>query len=389
AINAFLGLSADDHTKLVLLDPLAKKLKDQGWEMRGIGAQFDFIPEGLRVTNVAQKSPAADAGIIPADIITALDGRKINKNNYPEISDLLQGTVTNTFQLFIKREGQELKKEIQSTLMKVQYVQSSAFSFKGKKMGYFSVPTLYSNNICAQSRKVLENFLQQEKVDGLIMDLRGNRGGLMDETICLAELFLPPKTPLAKPIPVSEDFKSYAREVYRTEKSPLVPNKIPLVILVDDFTGSGGELLAGALADYTRAILIGVRTHGKATIQALFDYPAEMLEGGKLGLYRTVAVYSLPKSGSFQLVGIKPHLTVANPLRAASDPELREEDYTFRPTAPLRKGPVSYLLEEEVSKCQEQRGLADKNFKQKDVTFAFDYQLLKAQDILGCLLKVL
>jgi carboxyl-terminal processing protease len=381
-INGFLNLVYDDQTHLNPAKLHQEYLYTPTKELLGIGALIRPAAEGLQILHVSQGGPAEKKDLRAYDLITHINGQKVAGTNEEWAWGILTSKANKALSLAVLRGTERMEKEISPAAMTVKFFQHHLVKFQGKTIAFWQL-TRFSENVSMQMRELITQWKKEKTaVDAILLDVRQNAGGLMEEANKIASFFLPQRTLVAESKAVRDEFKSY-NEQFFTEEGPEVP-KLPLVLLVDAGSASGSEYLAGALADYNRAFLVGEKTYGKGTMQDVLDY--QLLPG--LKIYVTVAVFELPKGRSNHYVGITPHLEVLA-KNSAGEKSLRLADRAVNPTRLEKEAPFNYKLPGDLQECVQAKGVADKNYRQQDVFLSFDYQYLKALDVLGCQMKIL
>jgi carboxyl-terminal processing protease len=234
-----------------------------------------------------------------------------------------------------------------------------------------------------EARRELERRLKPT-LNGLILDLRDNAGGLIDQAVCVADLLLPKDEVVLEVKDVQDPQKV---ERIRTRNPERV--RVPMVTLVNATTGSASEVLTGALQDHRRSLVVGELTFGKGTVQTVRPW-----QGSRqvMELF-TAARYYRPSGAGVQLVGIEPDIGVSDPADAESDHHivLRERDLfpTALPAEPEVWNHPDPALAARVRECTEESGLAAHR-QRRDArgSRAFDYVLAVGQDTLVCSLKL-
>ena len=270
------------------------KISSEG-EYSGVGIVMSPTEEGqVVVVSPIEDTPADEAGILAGDIIVAVDGEKTTKDNFDEIADMVRGEVNTKVVLTLIREGVDgtFDKEIIRKVVKLQAVKSRMLP---DKIGYIRI-TLFDMDVASEFKRHLDDLKEQEMV-GLVLDLRGNPGGSVEEVSDIADELLGKQL-----IFYSEDVNGTKEEVF-SDSSKL---DIPYVLLVDGGSASASEILAGAVTDTGSAEIVGEQTFGKGIIQVL--RPLEDGDAIKL----TVSGYFTPNGISIHGVGIEP--TVVVPL---------------------------------------------------------------------------
>jgi len=309
AIRGAVNTLGDPYTAFV--DPQAAAImrEDQSGSFEGIGALVTMEEGVLSIVSVYKDRPAEKAGLRGGDVIAQVDDTPIENMSIYEAISLIRGPAGSTVRLKIMREGEEsFEIEIVRAKIDIQLVESRMLD---DGIGYATL-TQFDNTATAKLADAIEGLLAQNP-KGLILDLRSNPGGLLDESVSTAGLFLPRDTEV-----LIERFKDGSENPYATSEEPIAPD-IPLVVLVDVGSASASEIVAGALQDYGRAVLVGDKTFGKGSVQLLH----ELSNGSELRV--TVARWFTPKGRAIHGEGLDPDIVVTitrEDIDAGRDPQL-------------------------------------------------------------------
>jgi carboxyl-terminal processing protease len=259
----------------------------------GIGIQVDLDQDSrlLRVIAPMVGTPAYEAGILAGDQIVEIDGQSAEGMTPDKAAELLQGSPGTDVKLSILHEGSEDPEPVSMTraVIEVPTVLGDSrkpddqWEFmldKEKKIGYVRIAT-FSQNTPEELKKALEQ-LKEEGVKGLIIDLRDDPGGLLSSAVEISDIFL------NQGEIVSTKGRNTPARRYYAEKNGLYED-LPLVVLINQYSASASEILAAALQDHKRAVIVGQRSYGKGSVQNIID-----LDGGKSVLKLTVASYYRP-----------------------------------------------------------------------------------------------
>lgn len=283
----------------------------------GIGVDVNTTPAGLLVEIVLAQTPAAAAGIREGDLITAVNGRSLVGLAGAASTDLIQGRAGTRIRLVVKRGTHlltfTLKRAVISTPAPI--VSDVATTYHGVRIGVIELPTFDVPGIHAQVAQALESLLAQH-IRAVVLDLRDNGGGLVTEAQLIASMFI------AHGVIVTTRGRAEPTETLYATGHPISPT-IPMAVLVNGDTASAAEIVAGALRDHHRAVIVGTHTYGKGVFQEL----RQLSNGGAIDI--TVGEYFLPDGenlgggGLRRGGGIKPDVVVAAAPSAKSDPQLR------------------------------------------------------------------
>lgn len=275
----------------------------------GIGLTVTGTKEGLRVASVFKGSPAERAGIEVGDTIVSADGHSLAGLSSDAATALIKGPEGTEVRVGVRgpKGGPERKLSIARAQISVPVVDSRMETAGGKKLGYAHLAT-FSEGADVELRRAVKR-LQKEGAEGLVLDLRGNGGGLLDEAVLTAGIFLPKGETV-----VSTDSRSEGHAVYKTKGGSLP--KLPIVVLIDRSTASAAEILTAALADDADAKTVGTRSYGKGVFQQEID----LSNGGALKL--TVGEYFTPDGVNLAGKGIHPDVRIGDVPATSKDEAL-------------------------------------------------------------------
>jgi carboxyl-terminal processing protease len=277
----------------------------------GIGATPD--PRGLRVAQVFDHSPAKRAGIRRGDVIVAVDGKKLRGRSQSASRSLIKGRPGTTVRLTILSGKQRRTRTVQRATVSVPVVASRLVKLPGGGGRYAHVALAqFSTGAHGELRQAIDRRLKQG-AKGIVLDLRGNGGGLVEEARLVASIFL-----AEGPI-VSTRGRAQPRRTLMAAGGAIAKD-IPVVVLVDRLTASASEIVTGALQDRGRAEVVGTNTFGKGVFQEVTTLP----NGGALDI--TVGQYFTPKGRNLGGGGVKPGAGIKPDVRAVDDPHTRRRD---------------------------------------------------------------
>jgi carboxyl-terminal processing protease len=261
----------------------------------GIGLTVATAKDGLRVENVFKGSPAGRAGIEVGETIVSVDGRSIAGLDSNAATALIKGPEGSEVTVGVRNPKRGEVRQLQLTRAQISLpVVSSKLETVGrKKLGYARLAT-FSEGADGPLRRAVQQ-LQKRGAQGLVLDLRGNGGGLLEEAVLTASIFLPKDETV-----VSTDSRTQGHTVYKTKGGNLP--SLPIVVLIDRNTASAAEILTAALADDAGAKTVGTRSYGKGVFQQEMD----LSNGGALKL--TVGEYFTPDGTNLAGKGIHPDI---------------------------------------------------------------------------------
>ena len=287
AINAMLD-GLDPYTVFIPESDIENARFMTTGEYGGIGALIQYDGELTRISDPYYGWPAQKAGLVAGDAILEVNGVDCHKKNTQEVSELLKGQPGTEVTLKIQRYGKEKPIEMKLKREKVKIDNIPYHKVFDNGVAYLSLSG-FTRDV---AKELKEKFLEMRKdneLKGFVLDLRGNGGGLMNEEVDIVNLFVSK----GKPVVSMKGKAATANSVHATTNEP-VDLEIPLVILVDGNSASASEIVAGAIQDYDRGVIIGTRTFGKGLVQNILplSYNTQMKV--------TVAHYYIPSGRCIQ-----------------------------------------------------------------------------------------
>lgn len=294
--NALRGVieKLDPHTVLMPKKAFDQLTIDTQGKFGGVGIIVSQEDGKLIVVSPIEDTPAFHAGVKSGDEIVAIDGTPLNKMKNQDAVEFMRGEPGSTLKLTIKREGsKDLKNfELVREIIKVKSVRHQSL---GERIHYVRIASFQEN-----TGEELDDIIKANIADlgSLVLDLRDNPGGLLDQAVRVADLFIESGLIVST---VGRDRNRIERE-FATKRGTYLG--FPIVTLVNGGSASASEIVAGALQDHERAVIMGTTTFGKGSVQTLVSLP----DGS--GLKLTVARYYTPKDRSIQAKGITPDIVV-------------------------------------------------------------------------------
>ena len=315
AIHGVLKTLGDQNTGFLTPNEAASFMEGIEGSFEGIGALVEWAEDegAIRIIEPFEDQPAWNAGIRRGDLIIAINGQDVaDLSNLHEAINRIKGPKGTEVHLTVRRDGLDDPLEVPVTrdTIDVPVVESERYG-DNDEFAYVHLER-FSADAGAKLRAELEDLLTDE-TQGLIFDLRGNPGGLLREAINVTSVFLEDERVLI------ERFSDGTEEIYNTEGSALVPDDLPLVLLVNQGSASASEIVAGALQDVERAPLIGVTTFGKGSVQLPHTLSDESL------LRVTIALWYTPSDRSINDTGLEPDIVVERTneqIENEEDPQL-------------------------------------------------------------------
>jgi carboxyl-terminal processing protease len=294
-------------------------LNEDSPHLSGIGVDVVGEPQGLSVQDVFPGSPAAKAGLRRGDLIVAVGSTSLAHHKSSFGSKLIQGPAGTRVTLTIQRGQRKLTRTLVREYIAVPVASGTVVTYHGVKLGVL-VLTQFAPGAGAELRTQVESVLHQG-ARGLVLDLRDNPGGLLNEAVNVASIFIPDGTI------VSTAGRAQPRQVY-VAKGGAISTSIPMVVLVDRLTASAAEIVTGALKDRGRALVVGTHTYGKGVFQEIDPLP----NGGALdftvGEYFTPNGQNLGGGGVKEGAGIAPNVYALTPPNATVDTALQVAERT-------------------------------------------------------------
>lgn len=261
-------------------------------EYGGIGSIISQRPDSVVIINEPmQGMPAALAGLKPGDRILEVDGKDMRRATTELVSAALKGKPESNISVLVQRMGEKKPRRFDFKRKKIVVNPVVYYGTTPKGYGYIKL-TNFPNSAAAEVRRALEDLQRGGKLSGLVLDLRDNGGGLMDEAVKIVSLFVPEGTEVVRTKGRSD---LRAEAVYRTRSKPIAL-ELPLAVLIDGESASAAEIVAGALQDMDRAAVLGTKSFGKGLVQTTMQLPHE----GVLKL--TTAKYYIPSGRCIQRI---------------------------------------------------------------------------------------
>lgn len=295
ALNGMLS-SLDPHSSYLNADSFKDMQVQTRGEFGGLGIEVTMENGLVKVVSPIDDTPAFRAGLKTGDLITHLDGKQVMGLTLQEAVDKMRGKVGTDIRLTVRRESKEFDVTLTRDTIKIK----SARSHREGNIGYVRI-TSFSEKTYDGLKEAIEQQVKEigkDKIQGFILDLRNNPGGLLDQAVAVSDAFLDEGE-------IVSTRSRHAEETQRfnAHKGDLL-NGMPLVVLINDGSASASEIVAGALQDHKRAILVGTRSFGKGSVQTIIPLP----DKGAMRL--TTARYYTPSGRSIQAVGIEPDIEV-------------------------------------------------------------------------------
>jgi len=304
-INQSEGMDAAINGLLQSLDPYSSYMSPEifkemqtetSGEFGGLGIEVGMEAGVVKVISPIDDTPASKAGIKAGDYIVKINDTQVQGKSLSEAVDLMRGLVGSSIELTVRRRGvkKALTFNITREIIEVQSVKSDLLD---NNIGYIRL-TSFNDNSSQQIKKKIEKLKKNENLNSFILDLRNNPGGLLSQAIKISDFFLENGEIVStKSRKKSENRKWFAR------KGDVIEGKT-LIVLINYGSASASEIVAGALKDHKRAIILGERSYGKGSVQSIIPLK------NKGAIRLTVAKYYLPSGKSISEVGVRPDIEI-------------------------------------------------------------------------------
>jgi len=297
AINGVLQ-SLDPYSSYMSPELFKEMQTDTSGEFGGLGIEIGMESGIVKVISPIDDTPASKAGIKAGDYIVKIGKEQVQGKSLMEAVKLMRGPVGSSIDLTVRRKNvkKPLEFKITRKIIEIQSVSAEIIS-KNKNLGYIRLKS-FNENSDKQILKSIKKFEKNSKIKGYVFDLRNNPGGLLTKAINITDFFLNDGEIVStKGRNMSETRKFFAR------KGDEINGK-PIIVLINNGSASASEIFAGALKDHKRAIILGVNSYGKGSVQSIIP----LQNGG--GIRLTISKYYLPSGKSISEVGVTPDILV-------------------------------------------------------------------------------
>ncbi len=291
AINTMLASLDDPYSKFMNEKEYLEQTTNIDAKIVGIGVNIISLSGKIIIISVVEDTPAEKHGLKAGDMIIKVDGVNVAGKSVSDVASLIRGIEGEFVKLELLREKDKINKTVKREEIHIRNVKADILD---ETIGYIQVTSFISSEL---SGEFVEALTKTDKCPGLIIDLRGNAGGLMPNAIFIADMFLP------NGHIVSVVDRNKQKSDINAQTKPYAITK-PLVVLIDQASASASEILSGALKDNKKAILVGKKTYGKGMIQKIYPLP------NSTGMNLTIAKYLTPKGYDINKTGIEPDYEV-------------------------------------------------------------------------------
>lgn len=364
AINGMLS-SLDPHSSYLNKEEYEELKSGTKGEFGGIGVEITKEFFLIKVISPIEGTPAFKAGIKSGDYISQINGESVINLSLSECVKIMRGEAGTKVKLGVLRPGESKQLNFNITRENIAITATRSNTFND--IIYLKVNSFTEKAYQETLKNITEKIKKiggEDKVKGVILDLRGNPGGLLDQSVKISELFLPYGTEIVstkgKNDIVFESFKSNNKKPYL--------DGVPMVVLINEGSASASEIVAGALQDNKRAVVVGTRSFGKGSVQVVMGTPM----GGAMKM--TVARYYTPSGKSIQAKGIEPDIVVRqNKLN------LEKQEDLFS----LKEGDLKgHLKNDDDALNKKIKEIKANNISNFEDLYEKDYQLARSLDLL-------
>ena len=352
AIEGMLN-SLDPHSTFLNTDELNElKIQTKG-EFGGLGIEVTLENGLVKVISPIDDTPAERAGIKSGDLITHIDGEAVMGLSLSEAVSLMRGKVGSKINLTIKRRDQSLKIDIVRAIIELKSVKYRLED----NIGYIRVSS-FNQKVDEEIKKAIKKMQGNNKneIVGYVLDLRNNPGGLLDQAVNVTDIFLS-----RGEIVSTRGRKKSDGSRYNAVKNDLIDG-LPLVVLINQGSASASEIVAGALQDHKRAIIMGTKSFGKGSVQTILP------SGENVAIKLTTARYYTPSGKSIQKTGIDPDILVE-----------QSEVKPIQDTQSRKESDLRGAMENDQNNLKETN---NKNVNEDQNNESVDYQLARAIDLI-------
>ena len=307
AINGVLQ-SLDPYSSYMSPEIFKESMTETSGEFGGLGIEVSMEAGVVKIITPIDDTPASRAGVKAGDYIVRINGEQVQGKTLFEAVNLMRGPIGTSIEITIRRKGLKKAKVFKITREVIE-VKSVKAELIDKEIGYLRLRS-FNENSAKQLKKEISKFERNKRLVGYILDLRNNPGGLLSQAVKISDFFLNDGEILStKGRHSRENRKFFAKKGDRI-------NGKPLIVLINNGSASASEIVAGALKDHKRAILLGETTYGKGSVQSIIP----LKNNGAIRL--TISKYYLPSGESISEIGVNPDIKI----------EEQENDFSINTT---------------------------------------------------------
>src|SRR3954466_400051 len=374
AINGMLT-SLDPHSNYLNSKNFNDMKEQTRGEFGGLGIEESMENGLVKVVSPIYDPPAAHAGLKPGDLITHLDSTPVQGLTLPEAVEKMRGPINSDITLTIRREGREaFDVKLTRANIKIQSVRSH---IEGNNIAYIRI-TSFNEQTDVGLNNAMKNLKQQanNKLIGLVLDLRNNPGGLLDQAVAVSDAFLDKGEIVSTRGRRSDDAQRY------NARPGDIASGLPVAVLINGGSASASEIVAGALQDHHRAVVMGTKSFGKGSVQTIIPL------AGHGAMRLTTARYYTPSGRSIQAKGIDPDVVVeAAKIETAKKPDSDKQAAAKPDNKPGKTEDKSSTSDDKGRRPDDKSAPDDETADEKSVDPSLigtsqDYQLARAVDML-------
>lgn len=298
ALEGYVAALGDEYTEYLTEEEVTSIMEDVNGAYVGVGLYITQNVESneILVIGVIEDSPANKAGILVGDIVKKVDDTEYTGEQLTQASNKMKGVEGTKVKVTVKRNDKEIDFDITREKIKFKCVKSEKLE---NNVGYIKISSFDGG--CASDFEKAYKELETQGIQSLVIDLRNNGGGLVDESLKIAELIVPKGSKML----ITKD-KNENEDISVSKKDPII--KMPIAILVNGYTASASEILTAAIRENTDVKVVGTQTYGKGIIQGIF-----MFNDQKTGMKITMQEYFTPNHNKLHKIGIKPDIELELP----------------------------------------------------------------------------
>ena len=373
AINGMLS-ALDPHSSYMNAKNFGEMEVQVRGEFGGLGIEVTMENGTVKIVSPIDDTPAAKAGIKPGDLILAIDGDAVMGMSLNDAVTKMRGPIDSEIKLTLQR-GTAKPFDVKLKRAEIK-IQSVKYRMEGKDIGYIRVSS-FNEQTDAGMHAAFDAFHHAagNKLTGVVLDLRNNPGGLLDQAIAVSNDFIPRGEIVSTRGRHPEDAQRYD-----AKPSNDISNGVPVVVLINGGSASASEIVAGALQDHHRGVLLGTRSFGKGSVQTIIQLP------GHGAIRLTTARYYTPSGRSIQARGIDPDIVVEPAkIEKVAEPEFRHEadlKGALKNTTPAAADHPGGDQPKNDQTKNDQTKSGESSVDQDKFGSADDYQLTRAVDLL-------
>lgn len=298
ALEGYVAALGDEYTEYLTEEEVTSIMEDVNGAYVGVGLYITQNVESneILVIGVIEDSPANKAGILVGDVVKKVDDTEYTGEQLTQASNKMKGVEGTKVKVTVKRKDKEIDFDITREKIKFKCVKSEKLE---NNVGYIKISSFDGG--CASDFEKAYKELETQGIQSLVIDLRNNGGGLVDESLKIAELIVPKGSKML----ITKD-KNENEDISVSKKDPII--KMPIAILVNGYTASASEILTAAIRENTDVKVVGTQTYGKGIIQGIF-----MFNDQKTGMKITMQEYFTPNHNKLHKIGIKPDIELELP----------------------------------------------------------------------------